>query len=138
MEKNSRMRAGVNSAPGGCGDFAGCADAVIDAVEGKRQDALFTLAKPGGIIVSSVVRQDAQRAAHRGARADYFIVDVNAVQLARIADTVERNLVRTAVGSILPLVDARVAHEMLAGTRPHERGTIVLRCAVGSPTQLIA
>jgi NADPH:quinone reductase-like Zn-dependent oxidoreductase len=60
-------------------------------------------------------------------RADYFIVDVNAVQLARIADMVERNLVRTAVGSILPLVDARVAHEMLAGLRPHKRGKIVLQ-----------
>jgi hypothetical protein len=28
----------------------------------------------------------------------YFVVDVNAVQLARIADVVERNLVRTPVG----------------------------------------
>jgi NADPH:quinone reductase-like Zn-dependent oxidoreductase len=109
------------------GDFAKRADAVIDTVGGKTQDALFTLAKPGGIIVSSVVRPDARQAAHCGVRADYFIVDVNAVQLARIADMVERNLVRTAVGSTLPLVDARVAHEMLAGARPHRRGKIVLQ-----------
>jgi NADPH:quinone reductase-like Zn-dependent oxidoreductase len=111
----------------GFGDFAERADAVIDTVGGKTQDALFTLAKPGGIIVSSVARPDAQRAADHGVRADYFIVDVNAAQLAWIADMVERKLVRTAVGSILPLVDARVAHEMLAGTRPHKRGKIVLQ-----------
>jgi hypothetical protein len=30
------------------------------------------------------------------------------------------------VGSVLPLADASRAHEMLAGTRPHERGKIVL------------
>jgi NADPH:quinone reductase-like Zn-dependent oxidoreductase len=121
----------------GFGDFAERADAVIDTVGGKTQDALFTLAKPGGIIVSSVVRPDEQRAAQHGVRADYFIVDVNAAQLARIAAMVERSLVRTAVGSILPLADAHVAHEMLAGTRPHKRGKIVLHVVGRDPTQRI-
>jgi len=31
-----------------------------------------------------------------------------------------------AVGTILPLADARVAHEMLEGIRPRSRGKIVL------------
>jgi NADPH:quinone reductase-like Zn-dependent oxidoreductase len=31
----------------------------------------------------------------------------------------------THVGTVLPLEDARIAHEMLAG-RPHRRGKIVL------------
>jgi hypothetical protein len=30
------------------------------------------------------------------------------------------------VGSVLPLAQARVAHEMLAGTVSHKRGKIVL------------
>ena len=30
------------------------------------------------------------------------------------------------VGSIVPLADAVAAHEMLAGTRPHQRGKIVI------------
>jgi NADPH:quinone reductase-like Zn-dependent oxidoreductase len=33
---------------------------------------------------------------------------------------------RTRVGDVLPLTDAHVAHEMLAG-KPHKRGKIVLR-----------
>ena len=111
----------------GFGDFAQRADAVIDTVGGKTQDALFTLAKPGGVIVSSVVRPDAQQAAHHGVRADYFIVDVNVAQLVQIADLVKRDLIHTAVGSILTLADARAAHEMLAGARPHKRGKIVLQ-----------
>ena len=53
--------------------------------------------------------------------------DVNAAQLAQIADLVKRDLIHTAVGSILTLADARAAHEMLAGARPHKRGKIVLQ-----------
>jgi hypothetical protein len=34
------------------------------------------------------------------------------------------------VGSVLPLADARTAHFMLEGTRPHPNGKIVL--AVGT------
>ena len=40
---------------------------------------------------------------------------------------IKRKEIRTAVGSILPLADVRAAHEMLAGTRPHRRGKIVLQ-----------
>jgi hypothetical protein len=39
------------------------ADAVIDTVSGESQDQLFTLVKPGGVIVSAVARPDMQRAA---------------------------------------------------------------------------
>jgi NADPH:quinone reductase-like Zn-dependent oxidoreductase len=110
----------------GFGDFAQLADAVIDTVGGGTQDALFTLAKPGGIIVSCVIKPDARRAAQHGVRTDYFIVEVNAAQVAQIAEMVKRKRLRTAVGSILPLAEVRAAHEMLAGTRPHKRGKIVL------------
>jgi hypothetical protein len=40
---------------------------------------------------------------------------------------IKRKEIRTAVGSILPLADVRAAHEMLAGTGPHERDKIVLQ-----------
>jgi NADPH:quinone reductase-like Zn-dependent oxidoreductase len=109
------------------GDLAQCADAVIDTVGGKTQTQLFALIKPGGIIVSCVAQPDAQQAEQHRVRADYFIVDVNAAQLVQIAEMIKRKDVRTAVGNILPLTDARAAHEMLAGTRPHQRGKIVLQ-----------
>jgi NADPH:quinone reductase-like Zn-dependent oxidoreductase len=111
----------------GFGGFAQRADTVIDTVGGNTQDQLFTLVKPGGIIVSSVVRPNARRAEQHGVRPDYFIVDVNTAQLAQIADMIKRKEIRSAVGSILPLGDVRAAHEMLAGTRPHRRGKIVLQ-----------
>jgi NADPH:quinone reductase-like Zn-dependent oxidoreductase len=113
--------------PKGLVDYAQRADVVIDTVGGGTQDALFALVKPGGIIVSCVGMPDAERAAQHDVRADFFIVDVNTAQLSRIADMVKGKQLRTAVGSILPLAEARAAHEMLAGGRPHKRGKIVLQ-----------
>jgi hypothetical protein len=60
-------------------------------------------------------------------RSDYFIVDVNSALLARLADMLGAAELVTSVGTVLPLGEARVVHEMLAGERPHERGKIVLR-----------
>jgi NADPH:quinone reductase-like Zn-dependent oxidoreductase len=105
------------------------AEAVIDTVGGKTQDQLFALLKPGGIIVSSVARPDAQRAAQYGVRPDYFIVDVNGTQLARLADLLRKKELRTAVGSVPPLAEAPTAHRMLAGTAAHKPGKIVLQMA---------
>jgi NADPH:quinone reductase-like Zn-dependent oxidoreductase len=105
------------------------ADIVIDTVGGKCQEQLFALLKPRGIIVSSVVRPNAQLAAQYRVRADYFIVDVNAGQLTELARMHKNGQLTISVGSIVPLADAAGAHEMLAGTRPRKRGKIVLDVA---------
>jgi len=109
--------------------FAQCANAVIDTVGGKMQHQLFPLLKPGGVIVSAVVRPDPQRAAECRVRPDYLIVDVNSVQLARLADMLRRKELQTSVGSVLPLAEARAAHQMLDGILAHKPGKIVLRVA---------
>lgn len=108
-------------------NFARRADAVIDTVGGKTQDQLFTLAKPGGIIVSSVARPDIQRAAECRVGSEYLIVDVNSVQLTRLAGMLSKKEIQTSVGSVLPLAEAPAAHQMLAGRLAHKRGKIVLR-----------
>jgi NADPH:quinone reductase-like Zn-dependent oxidoreductase len=108
-------------------NFARRADAVIDTVGGPTQDQLFALVKPGGIVVSSVSRPNAELAQRKRVRADYFIVDVNTAQLARLAEMHDKSELVVPVGSVLPLGEARAAHEMLDGTRAHKRGKIVLR-----------
>src|SRR6516164_3962361 len=108
-------------------EFAQSADAVIDTVGGPTQDRLFSLAKPGGIVVSVVSPPNAQRAQQYGLRSDYFIVDVTSAQLARLGEMLDAKELATSVGTVLPLAEARAAHEILAGERPHQRGKIVLR-----------
>ena len=119
----------INTEINNVASFARRADAVIDTVGGPAQDQLLSFVKPGGIIVSSVSRPNLQLAQKRRVRADYFIVDVNTAQLTRLAEMHDKNELVVPVGSVLPLGEARAAHEMLAGSRAHKRGKIVLQVA---------
>jgi NADPH:quinone reductase-like Zn-dependent oxidoreductase len=116
----------IDTTTQGFADFAQAADAVIDTVGGKMQDQLFALAKPGGIVVSAVVRPNQQLASQYGVRSDFLIVDVNNAQLAEIAGMFANGQLTIPIGQVLPLSEARAAHEMMAGSRPHARGKIVL------------
>ena len=56
----------------------------------------------------------------------FLLVKVTSEGLTRIADMIDDGRLTTCIGAVLPLSDARVALEMLAG-RPYKRGEIVLR-----------
>lgn len=100
-------------------------DVVLDLIGGDAQHTSLALLKPGGVLVSAVSEPDQQKAARRGVRALFFLVDVSTRRLEQIAALIEAGELHTCVGEVLPLADVRVAHEMLAG-RPHRRGKIVL------------
>jgi NADPH:quinone reductase-like Zn-dependent oxidoreductase len=100
-------------------------DVVLDTVGGDMQERSFAVLKPGGVLVSAVSTPSQQEAARHGVRALFFLVDVSSQRLERIAALIEGGDVTTSVGDVLPLSDARLAHEMLEG-RPHKRGKIVL------------
>ena len=68
---------------------------------------------------------DQQKAARHRVRAQFFLVDVSSRRLEHLAALIESGDLITSVGEVLPLGDARIAHEMLAG-KPHRRGKIVL------------
>ena len=85
------------------------------------QHRSFRVLKPGGILVSSV-SPPPQVAGFRSA---FFLVDVTASGLATLSKMFDSRQLTTEVGTVLPLDEARRAHEMLAGA-PHKRGKIVL------------
>jgi NADPH:quinone reductase-like Zn-dependent oxidoreductase len=101
-------------------------DLVIDTVGGETQSRSFAVLKRGGVLVSSVSAPDQDIAAQHGVRGVFFIVNVTSEGLGRIGQMIDDGRITTSVGDVLPLSQARVAHEMLAG-RPHQRGKIVLR-----------
>ena len=96
-------------------------DAVLDLVGGETQNRSFRVLKPGGILVS-VVSPPPRPA---GFRSVFFLVDVTTTRLRTLAGLFDSRKLTAEVGSVLPLEDARRAHEMLAGA-PHKRGKIVL------------
>ena len=101
-------------------------DVVLDTVGGDTQDRSFAVLKRGGVLVSVVNTPDQQKAAQHGVRALFFLVEVSSRLLEQIASLIEAGELTTRVGDVLPLSDARIAHEMLAG-KPHKPGKIVLR-----------
>jgi NADPH:quinone reductase-like Zn-dependent oxidoreductase len=107
-------------------DLVSNVDAVIDTVGGETQMRSFGVLRRGGAIVSSVSQPPADLAERYGVRADYFIVEVKRPQLERIAQLFEEGALEADVGTVLPLSDAPLAHEMLAGRIGHPRGKIVL------------
>ena len=103
-------------------------DVVIDTVGGDAQQRSLHLLKPGGILVSVVSRVPEPTQKHYGIRAAYFYVDVTTSRLNKITELFDSGKLVTNVGTVLPLEEARIAHEMLGGA-PHKRGKIVLRIA---------
>ena len=107
--------------------MGGEVDAVIDLVGGEAQERSIAVLKPGGVLVSAVSRPDERRAASRGVRAFFMLVDVQGAVLAEIARLIDQGRLRAGiVGEVLPLEEAAQVHRMLDGEEPHRRGKLVL------------
>src|SRR5258707_540246 len=101
-------------------------DVVLNTIGGPTLQRSFALLRPGGIMVSTVAQPDQDEAARRGVRSFFFLVAVSTGGLDRIAALIEaKTLQHPRIGEVLPLSQARLAHEMLAG-RSHKPGKIVL------------
>jgi len=100
-------------------------DVVVDTVGGETQQRSRQVLKPGGILVSvaSFVPKAAQE--RDGVRTAYFYVEVTTKRLNKIAELCDMGKLVTHVGTVLPLEEVRMAHEMLDGAPP-KRGKIVL------------
>src|SRR5215472_12245956 len=100
-------------------------DAVLDMVGGDTQQRSLRVLKPGGILVSAVSPVPETTQKQYGVRATYFYVDVTTARLNKITELFDSGKLVTDIGTVLPLEDAHLAHEMLGGA-PHKRGKIVL------------
>jgi NADPH:quinone reductase-like Zn-dependent oxidoreductase len=103
-------------------------DVVLDTVAGDTQQRSLLVLKPGGILVSVVSPVPEALQKRYGVRGAYFYVDVTTARLNKISELFDRGKLTTNVGTVLPLEQARTAHEMLGG-KPHRRGKIVLSIA---------
>ena len=101
-------------------------DVVIDLVGGETQQRSFAVLKQGGLLVSAVSKPDRALAEKHGVRALFFLVEVTTMHLTRIAEMIDADELKVNIGKVLPFADARLAHEMLEGVRPHPPGKIIL------------
>jgi NADPH:quinone reductase-like Zn-dependent oxidoreductase len=100
-------------------------DVVLDTIGGDTQERSLRVLKPGGMLVSIVSPVAEEKQKQYGVRAVYLIVAVTTSLLNKLNSLFESGKLVTDVGTVVPLEEARTAHEMLAGA-PHKRGKIVL------------
>jgi NADPH:quinone reductase-like Zn-dependent oxidoreductase len=104
-------------------------DAVIDLVGGEVQERSFKVLRRGGKLISAVSPPDQNLAQSHGIEAAFFLVQVTSQRLADIAGLIDGGKLKTRIGAVLPLADAREAHLMLEHIRPQPKGKIVLTTA---------
>jgi NADPH:quinone reductase-like Zn-dependent oxidoreductase len=99
-------------------------DVVLDTVGGDTTATLVPTLRQGGVIVTIASAPPEDAAAERGARAVLHVTSPNPEQLSRVAELIAAGDVRLEVSEVLPLSDARRAHEL--SQTGHTRGKIVL------------
>jgi len=102
-------------------------DAVFDTIGGDTQKRSWKVLKKGGILVSIVATPSAEEAAKMGVRQAHVWMSPNGAELTEIAGLVDSGKLKPIVETVLPLAEARRAHEL--SQTGHTRGKIVLRVA---------
>jgi NADPH:quinone reductase-like Zn-dependent oxidoreductase len=99
-------------------------DVVIDTVGAATRERSAGRLKPRGILVSVVSAEPLPQ--RDDVQSVFFYVEVTTARLKIVTELFETGKLSPKLGAVLPLEDARLAHEMLAGARPHKSGKIVL------------
>lgn len=107
-------------------------DAVIDLVGGEVQARSFAVLRRGGTLVSAVSHPDPALAQRADVAARFFLVDVTSAMLSELGSLLDDEVLTASVGTVLPVAEARRAHEMLDSLERRPRGKIVLEVAPSS------
>jgi NADPH:quinone reductase-like Zn-dependent oxidoreductase len=102
-------------------------DVVLDTIGGDTQERSFKALKKGGILVSIVQPPSQELATKYGVRALFYGAHPSSSDLTEIARLIDSGKVKTVVETVLPLAEARHAHEL--SQTGHTRGKIVLKAA---------
>jgi NADPH:quinone reductase-like Zn-dependent oxidoreductase len=97
-------------------------DVVFDTMGGDIQDRSWKVLKRGGVLVSIL---NPPLSAPEGMRQAFVFVQPNSAQLTEIAKLVDSGIVEPFVEAVLPLSEARRAHEL--SMNGHTRGKLVLK-----------
>ena len=99
-------------------------DVVLDTIGGDTQARSWQVLKKGGILVSIVSPPSQEQADAHGVRQAYFFMQPRLELLQELAKLVDSGRLRCVVETVLPLSEARDAHEL--SQAGHVRGKIVL------------
>jgi NADPH:quinone reductase-like Zn-dependent oxidoreductase len=102
-------------------------DVVFDPIGGDTQKRSWQTLKKGGILVSIVAPPSNDEAAKHGVRSAFLSAQGGSSLLGELATLVDSGIIKPMVETVLPLSEARHAHEL--NETGHARGKIVLKVA---------
>jgi NADPH:quinone reductase-like Zn-dependent oxidoreductase len=106
-------------------DVADKIDIVLDTIGGETQQRSWGVLKQGGVLISLVRPPSQEQAKQFGVRGMMCSVQPDGAQLSKIAKLIDSARLRPMIDRILPLSEARRAHEV--SQNGHVHGKIVLR-----------
>lgn len=96
----------------------GTVDLVLDLVGGELLRRSWAVVKSGGALVSAVADPRAAETARPDARAVFFVVVPDRIELGALAQRLDAGALRPIIGGVFPLADGRAAFEA-----KHRRGS---------------
>jgi NADPH:quinone reductase-like Zn-dependent oxidoreductase len=103
-------------------------DVVLDLIGGDTRKRSWNVLRRGGILVAAsdeLTEEDKHTAKEKHVRVAFVESDVKAKLLAQITELFDSKKIHVHIGAVVPLAEARRAHEMIEKHR-HPRGKIVL------------
>jgi NADPH:quinone reductase-like Zn-dependent oxidoreductase len=100
-------------------------DVVLDLIGGETQQRSWRVLKKGGVLVSTLGVSSPETAAKHGAQGKAVFRRFDKGQLTQIGKLIDAGQVKVVVQTVLPLAEARHAHEISQAGQA--RGKIVLR-----------
>jgi NADPH:quinone reductase-like Zn-dependent oxidoreductase len=113
-------------------DIARNIDIVLDTLGGETQERSWSVLKKGGVLVSLVQPPSEEKAKELGVRAALLGARPSGEQLSEIAKIIDSGKLAPVIDRILPLSEARRAHEL--SQSGHTHGKIALRVRNGDGT----
>jgi NADPH:quinone reductase-like Zn-dependent oxidoreductase len=102
-------------------------DVVLDPIGGETQQRSWKVLKKGGILVSIVAPPSTEEATKHGVRSALISANADTLVLGEIAKLIDSGKLKPIVDTVLPLSEARKAHEL--NESGHARGKVVLKVA---------
>jgi NADPH:quinone reductase-like Zn-dependent oxidoreductase len=100
-------------------------DIVLDTIGGETQERSWRVLNKGGVLISLVQPPSEEKAKQFGVRGMMCSVQPDGAQLGKIAKLIDSARLRPTIDRILPLSEARRAHEL--SQNGHVHGKMVLR-----------
>jgi NADPH:quinone reductase-like Zn-dependent oxidoreductase len=105
-------------------DVAKDVDLVFDLIGKETQERSFAVLKTGGTLISTVQEPDKAKAAEKQLKAERYMAEPSAKDLAEIGELIDAGKVKVVVAKTFPLAEASAAHAFLEDKHPN--GKVVL------------